>query len=143
MNPHQLAKTECANYEPDGGCLGIDIAPDGQSSPLWPKKPARCVLADEQPCPYFEEAILAGIPMIRSEQKTAEWQEAEENYNGRKRKHEHRFSEGSLERTGDDGTLRLHQETTAPAHVGRRASGNKTPERIVRLSGRGRAKVAC
>jgi len=116
MTPLQLARAECANCEPDGGCLGMDIAPDGRSRPLWLKKPPRCVLADGQPCPYFETAILAGIPMIGNRRKADSWQEAADQYEERKKEHErkqHRLNEGSMVRTGPHGTAGYQEKSGA------------------------------
>jgi len=55
MNPHQLAKEECANYD-GGGCLNIIILDDltNHSGP----RIERCKLLDGQKCRYFEDCVL-------------------------------------------------------------------------------------
>jgi hypothetical protein len=142
MTPLQLAATECSNREPNGACLGMDITADGRTVPLWPKKQPRCVLADGQPCPYFETALLAGIGMIVNERKASEWQEAADIYNERKQQHDSGPGEGSVERAGNDGTPRLHERATAPAHAGRRPSSGQIGARILRLRVLRREQVA-
>src|ERR1700736_2604402 len=58
MTPLQAAKAHCANYQPDGSCLGIyyndDLSIDWQRYAPRP----RCLLADCGQCSYFEEIIL-------------------------------------------------------------------------------------
>ncbi len=55
MNPHQLAKEECANYD-GGGCRNIIIL-DDLTNHVGPRL-ERCLLLDGQKCHYFEECIL-------------------------------------------------------------------------------------
>lgn len=55
MNPHQLAKEECANYD-CGGCRNIIIL-DDLTNHVGPRL-ERCKLLDGQKCHYFEECIL-------------------------------------------------------------------------------------
>ena len=56
MTPLQFAKENCANYQTNGSCLGMGIR-DDLSQYSFGKKP-RCVLANNQPCQYFEECVL-------------------------------------------------------------------------------------
>ena len=57
MTPLQVARAECANFDPTtSGCKGIGIKDDG-SLFMFGAKPA-CVLGNRQPCAYFEELIL-------------------------------------------------------------------------------------
>jgi len=56
MTPLQFAKAECSNYETDGSCLGVGIKDDGTMFSFGAKP--KCVLADDQPCKFFEECVL-------------------------------------------------------------------------------------
>ena len=134
MTPLQLARAECANWERDGECLGMDIATDGRTVPLWQKKPARCRLADGQACAYFETAILAGIPMMGNERKANEWQEAADMYNERKAEHEHG---GGLDETGLvgkclDGTPGREEEHAPKSSRSARTADAPLAGRLVR-----------
>jgi hypothetical protein len=62
MTPLQAAKAHCANYQPDGSCLGMyyndDLSVDW--SRYEPK--AKCVLHNMcDACPYFEETVLPQV----------------------------------------------------------------------------------
>jgi hypothetical protein len=58
MTPLQAAKAHCANYQPDGSCLGIyynaDLSVDWSRYRPLPK----CAIALGQACPYFEQIVL-------------------------------------------------------------------------------------
>jgi len=58
MTPLQAAKAHCANYQPDGSCLGIYYNDD--LSVDWSRWQPRdkCLLAEGKRCAYFEEIIL-------------------------------------------------------------------------------------
>jgi hypothetical protein len=58
MTALQAAKAHCANYQPDGSCLGIYYNDD--LSVDWSRyRPCdKCLLAEEERCAYFEEIIL-------------------------------------------------------------------------------------
>ena len=59
MTPYQFAKTACANFQPDGLCLGIrarDLIDCGQEKVARPLE--HCLLADRKRCPYFEHVVL-------------------------------------------------------------------------------------
>jgi hypothetical protein len=67
-SPLQAAKAHCANYQPDGSCLGIYYN-DGLSVDRSRYRPCeKCLLAAGKRCEYFEEII---IPM-RMSRETAE-----------------------------------------------------------------------
>jgi hypothetical protein len=61
VTPLQAAKAHCANYQPDGSCLGIyhrdDLSIDWQRCKPLPK----CPIGDCQACPYFEEIVLPQV----------------------------------------------------------------------------------
>ena len=61
MTPLQLARQCCANWEPDGGCLGVRFGDDGRIVSCSPQP--KCWLAEGKPCRYFEECVL---PVDRS-----------------------------------------------------------------------------
>jgi len=60
MTPLKFAKDECANFNPDGSCLGVrpeDLVDSGQRKQLGPRD--KCLLYDKtKRCLYFEEVIL-------------------------------------------------------------------------------------
>jgi hypothetical protein len=61
MTPLQAAKAHCANYQPDGSCLGIyyndDLSVDWSRYRPLPK----CAIASCQACPYFEQIVLPQV----------------------------------------------------------------------------------
>ena len=142
MTPLALARLSCPNLEPNCSCMGMDISEKGETIPLWKKKPKRCVLMDELKCSYFETAILAGIPMMSNEKKQNEAQEAEDIYKERYKAHEYGFNQRSLVGTGFNGIVRVQEDIAPKTHTGTRSAWNKIAGRALRLSGRGRGKVA-
>jgi len=58
MSPLQFARTACANFQPDGGCLGVSVEGLGNGAPTCPR--AKCLLAEKpsQRCGYFEQVVL-------------------------------------------------------------------------------------
>jgi hypothetical protein len=122
--------------------MGMDISEKGGTIPLWKKKPKRCVLMDELKCSYFETAILAGIPMMSNEKNQIEAEEAESLYNERNKPHEFGLSQRSLVGAGSNGAIRLQEDIAPKTHAGTRSARNKIAGRSLRLSGRGRDKVA-
>jgi hypothetical protein len=58
MTPLQAAKAHCANYQPDGSCLGIYYNRDLSIDRASCRPCGKCLLADDQRCTYFEEIIL-------------------------------------------------------------------------------------
>jgi len=78
MTPLQLATTECSNHQSDGSCVGAQIGERGAITICIPQP--RCLLAEGNPCTYFEECLLAGIPAISNPRKADEWEEAENLY---------------------------------------------------------------
>jgi uncharacterized protein YktA (UPF0223 family) len=63
MTPLQAARAHCANYQPDGSCLGIYYNDDLSIDRARYRPCARCLLADSRRCEYFEEII---VPMRMS-----------------------------------------------------------------------------
>jgi hypothetical protein len=68
MTPLQAAKSHCANYQPDGSCLGVYYNDDLSVDSSRYRPCDRCLLADHKRCEYFEEII---VPM-RMSRETAE-----------------------------------------------------------------------
>lgn len=64
MTPLQLARQECANWTPTGGCLGAKCLGSRTPGPL-----ARCLLNEKKPCPYFEDCVL---PLLKSHPEYAD-----------------------------------------------------------------------
>ena len=59
MSPWTMARTECANLEPDGWCLGIrheDLTDRGQKKCAAPLD--SCLVREGKRCRYFEHCIL-------------------------------------------------------------------------------------
>jgi hypothetical protein len=54
----QAAKAHCANYQPDGSCLGIYYNDDLSMDKSRYEPLPRCLLAEGKRCAYFEEIIL-------------------------------------------------------------------------------------
>ena len=87
MTPRELARKECANYQPDGSCLGIQ--PEGLLDPRKPVFPHRkCLLAQKpmKPCLYFERCLL---PLVDQPESIGgkvdgitrvQWQDARRRY---------------------------------------------------------------
>jgi hypothetical protein len=68
MTPLQAAKAHCANYQPDGSCLGIYYNDDLSIDRSRCRPCEKCLLAEGKRCEYFEEII---VPM-RMSRETAE-----------------------------------------------------------------------
>jgi hypothetical protein len=68
MTPLQAAKRHCANYQPDGSCLGVyyndDVSVDWSRYLPLPK----CVIGSCEACPYFEEIVLPQVPASVAEE---------------------------------------------------------------------------
>ena len=60
MTPLQAAKAHCANYQPDGSCLGVYYNDDLSIDKVRYNPMSTCVFRSEhpEPCPYFEEIVL-------------------------------------------------------------------------------------
>jgi hypothetical protein len=60
MTPLQAAKKCCANYQPDGSCLGAYYNDDLSIDNVRYNPLPTCVFHHEnpEPCPYFEEIVL-------------------------------------------------------------------------------------
>ena len=61
MTPLQAAKAHCANYQPDGSCLGIAFRGD-LTMYRFRKEGLPCLLQTCEACPYFEEIVLPQVP---------------------------------------------------------------------------------
>jgi cytochrome c553 len=61
VTPLKAAKAHCANYQPDGACLGIAFRDDLS---MYRFRSGPCVfhVAPCQACPYFEEIVLPQVP---------------------------------------------------------------------------------
>ena len=68
MTPLKAAKAHCANYQPDGSCLGIYYNDDLSVDRSRYRPCEKCLLAEGKRCDYFEEII---VPM-RISRETAE-----------------------------------------------------------------------
>jgi hypothetical protein len=68
MTPLQAARAHCANFQPDGSCLGIYYNDDLSVDHSKCRPCAKCLLAEGKRCEYFEEII---VPM-RVSRETAE-----------------------------------------------------------------------
>jgi hypothetical protein len=68
MTPLQAAKAHCANYQPDGSCLGVYYNDDLSIDKSRYRPCERCILAEGKRCAYFEEII---VPM-RMSRETAQ-----------------------------------------------------------------------
>jgi len=53
MTPYQIAREECCNHEPNGNCIGIDVAPVRALGVN-----GKCVIPKGDRCQFFEEAVL-------------------------------------------------------------------------------------
>jgi hypothetical protein len=62
VTPLKAAKAHCANFQPDGSCLGIAFRDD--LSMYRFRVPGSCVFHERpcQACPYFEEIVLPQVP---------------------------------------------------------------------------------
>jgi hypothetical protein len=63
MTPLKAAKAHCANYQPDGSCLGIYYNDDLSIDRSRYRPCEKCLLAQGKRCEYFEEII---VPMRMS-----------------------------------------------------------------------------
>jgi len=57
MTPLQAAKAHCANYQPNGSCLGIAFR-GNLSMYRFRKEGLPCLLCNGERCSYFEEFIV-------------------------------------------------------------------------------------
>jgi hypothetical protein len=67
MTPLKAAKEHCANYQPNGSCLGIAFRDDLSMYPFR-KEGLPCLLRNCEACPYFEQIILPQVPPSVAEQ---------------------------------------------------------------------------
>jgi hypothetical protein len=78
MTPLQFAHAECANFNPDGSCLGTRFSDTLQSLPSRPQP--KCLLADNKRCAYFEECVLPMAAMVSDPAKSKSYLDAVANY---------------------------------------------------------------
>ena len=57
MTPLQAARAHCANYQPNGSCLGIAFG-DNLSMHCFRNEGSTCLLCNGERCSYFEEIIV-------------------------------------------------------------------------------------
>lgn len=79
MTALQLAKQECANYESDGTCNGLDIRPDGTLFAM-DCIGEKCLIARGERCRYFEDAVLYMKNVTRDEKERDQLEDAEHDY---------------------------------------------------------------
>jgi hypothetical protein len=77
MTPLQFAQTECPNWN-QGACSGARIADD--LTPLPGRPLAKCALAVDQRCEYFEECVLPMAAMVSDPEKSKSYLDAAANY---------------------------------------------------------------
>ncbi len=78
MTPLQFAREECANYQPDGSCMGAVIEDDltmRRGRPL-----PKCALGDGNRCVYFEETVAPMAGMVADSRRAVQMQEAVRAY---------------------------------------------------------------
>lgn len=78
MNPMQFVREECANHQPNGSCLGVQIAKDLTMTCAKPLP--RCLVADGQRCGYFEACVLPLADMVTEPRRAIALREAVEQY---------------------------------------------------------------
>ena len=139
MTPLQLAKRACPNYDLNDVCLGVDYDEALNEMCLWEKKPPRCVLADDTPCPYFETAILAGIETLKNEDQVDEQQEAQDKYERMKKRYEQRKRDEADSGSDEGGVVGAsplrtagNEEGTTSADAIEGASTETHPDRSIR-----------
>jgi len=136
MTALQLAKSECANHEPDGTCLGVNIRDDG-SQVMMRHAGERCLVARGERCRYFEDTVLPLVEMTRDAKRLAELTEAENDYEEKC----HGPGERDMERGSSAGTARSEEEPARqPASTARLAS-RSLGSRSARLFGRRSARM--
>lgn len=78
MTPLQFAREECANHQPNGSCLGVQIAKD--LSMTCAKPLPRCLVADGQRCGYFEACVLPMTDIVSDPRRAKDFQAAAVEY---------------------------------------------------------------
>lgn len=65
VNSKQIVKERCANWTANGICLGVDM--DNQLNPMRLATMGKpCAIIQSQPCHYFDETVMAGLPREKS-----------------------------------------------------------------------------
>jgi hypothetical protein len=69
MTPRQAARAHCANYQPNGSCLGIAFR-DDLSLYRFRKEGLPCVFLQHscENCPFFEQTVLPQVPASVAEE---------------------------------------------------------------------------
>ena len=141
MTALQLAKSECANHEPDGTCLGVNIR-DDLSQAVMSHAGQRCRVACGERCRYFEEIVLPLVEMTRDTKRLAEFTEAESDYEEKRKNEQHTgTSERDMERGVDSGSPRREAESTRQPASEARFACRPTGARRAGVSGRGRTRM--
>ena len=120
MTAREMARQACANHEPDGSCLGMDVPNDGKQF-LMKQAGQRCLVACGTRCLYFEQAVLALVDIVRDVRRLAELTMAENDY--QEKCYERRGSDqGDMERGISTGTSgRKSKPTHEPTGTSRLA----------------------
>ena len=75
MKATQLARTECANYEPNGTCTWLSIEPLGNSL-VMPCAGKKCLIGNGEKCGYFQECVLGLARVVKDPKLLREISEA-------------------------------------------------------------------
>ena len=141
MTALQLARTECANHESGGTCLGVDIRSDG-SQVMMSHAGQRCLVATGERCRYYEDTVLPLVEMTRDTKRLAELTEAESDYEEKRKNEQHNgTSERDMERGVDSGSPRREAESTRQPASEARFACRPTGARRAGVSGRGRTRM--
>jgi len=104
MTPTSLARKECANFLPDGGCMGagcLDQPPQRERN--------KCLLRDGVQCSYFEGCVLPLMDIVTDDKKLVEMERAareyrtyitEESYESERRSMDGRTDREPIQRQG-------------------------------------------
>ena len=140
MTARELARSECANHEPDGTCLGVDIRADGTQA-MMKQAGERCLVLRGERCPYFEEAVLPLAGMVRDTKRQAAIIQAENDYEEKRRNEHNRPGEDDMERGIGFGPTRREAESTRQPASETRLACRSLGARSARLFGRRPARM--
>jgi hypothetical protein len=74
----QFVREECANHQPNGSCLGVQIAKDLTMTCAKPLP--RCLVATGQRCGYFEACVLPLADIVTEPRRAKELRLAATEY---------------------------------------------------------------